>query len=34
MEQIEEKQTCDVVPSGGPGSLAERPGWWNLCEID
>ena len=24
MEQIQEKQTCDVVPSGGPESLAER----------
>lgn len=24
MEQIQEKQTCDVVPSGGPESLVER----------
>ena len=24
MEQIQEKQTCDVVPSGGPESLPER----------
>lgn len=24
MEQIQEKQTCDVVPSGGPESLTER----------
>lgn len=24
MELMQEKQTCDVVPSGGPGSSAER----------
>lgn len=30
MEQIQEKQTCDVVPSGGPESLAE----WNRTLVE
>lgn len=32
MEQIQEKQTCDVVPSGGPQNAAERNRTLVECE--